>query len=289
MTTIVWNMIAFITFCVILLAGLGVLDPKRKVAKRKIYDSTLKPERKYGWTPDIPDQRDFKFIPVTIILPPKVDLRMFCPPVYEQGSIGSCTANAIAAAMDYERIKKGKGIYSPSRLFIYYNERVMNKTVSTDSGAPIRDGIKSVNSQGVCKELTWPYDITKFAIKPTLQAYNEAKSFESKVYSSVTQDAQNVKQCLASGYPIVFGFTVYQSFESDFVAHTGKMPMPAKTEKSLGGHACLTVGYDDSQKVMIVRNSWGDSWGDGGYFYMPYDYFFSNLTSDFWVIKDVTV
>jgi C1A family cysteine protease len=244
----------------------------------------------YGWKPDLPDQRDFLYkLAVPVAVPPKVDLRQFCPPVYDQGQLGSCTANAIGAAMEFEQIKKKATPFVPSRLFIYYNERSMEGTVNSDSGAMIRDGVKSVNKLGVCKETTWPYIIAKFKTKPVKKAFTEGLKYESKVYSSVGQDMNSVKSCLASGDPIVFGFTVYESFEGPDVAKNGIMPMPAKKEKSLGGHAVLAVGYDDSKKWMIIRNSWSNKWGDKGYFYMPYDYFFSKLTSDFWVIKDVAI
>ena len=246
----------------------------------------------YGWQPDLPDFRDFtyKVVAPTVILPPKVDLRPNCPPVCDQGQLGSCTANAIAGALEYEQIKKKDvNYFLPSRLFVYYNERLMEGTVSSDSGAMIRDGIKSVNKQGACKETTWPYVISKFKTKPTAKSYTEALKYKSIEYSSLPQDMTSVKTCLFNGDIFVFGFTVYDSFESDQTARTGIMTMPTQLEKVLGGHAVEGVGYDDTKKWIICKNSWGPLWGDKGYFYMPYDYFFSKLTSDFWVIKNVMV
>ena len=245
----------------------------------------------YGWSPDLPDHRDLQYKLVTPpTLPPIVDLRKGCPPVYNQGELGSCTANSISAAVEFEQIKeKDPSPFAPSRLFVYYNERLMENTVNSDSGAMIRDGVKSINAQGVCKETTWPYTIAKFKTKPTATAYKEALKYKSLVYSSLPQDEVSVKSCLAAGDIFVFGFTVYSSFESEEVAKTGIVPMPLTTEQILGGHAVAGVGYNDTKKWIIVRNSWGDTWGDKGYFYIPYSYFFSKLTSDFWVIKKVMI
>ena len=138
-----------------------------------------------------------------------------CPPVYDQGQLGSCTGNAIAGAIQFDREKQSlKPDFVPSRLFIYYNERVIEGTVSQDSGAQIRDGIKSVAQQGVPAESDWPYDITKFAQKPPSKAYSDAALDKAVSYKRVVQTLAQLKSCLASGYPFVFGFTVYESFES---------------------------------------------------------------------------
>jgi C1A family cysteine protease len=245
---------------------------------------------KYGWVRDLPDQRDFLYAaPVTDMaaLPPKADLRPECPKtVYDQGQLGSCTANAIAGALEFDRIKEGLPDFTPSRLFIYYNERVMEGTVGTDSGAQIRDGIKSVGSIGAPPETDWPYDIKEFAVKPPAKAFTDAPLDKAVQYQSVAQVLGQMKGCLASGYPFVYGFTVYESFESTQVAQTGNVPMPASSEKVLGGHAVLAVGYDDSSQRFIVRNSWGPGWGMGGYFTVPYAYLTdSHLSDDFWTIR----
>jgi C1A family cysteine protease len=223
--------------------------------------------------------------------PAKVDLRPHCPPVYDQGQLGSCTANAIGGAVQFDREKqKLKPDFVPSRLFIYYNERVIEHTVSTDSGAQIRDGIKSVAKQGVPPETDWPYDIAKFADKPPAKAYTDGLKDRAVSYSRVARNLNQMKGCLASGFPFVLGFTVYDSFESQQVAQTGVMPMPASGESVLGGHAVMAVGYDDSQQRFIVRNSWGTGWGMQGYFTMPYAYLTdSGLSSDFWTIRLIKV
>jgi C1A family cysteine protease len=247
------------------------------------------PNHAYGWVPDLPDQRDFMYAaPVENMaaLPPSVDLRKECPAVYDQGQLGSCTANAIAGALEFDKIKESLPAFVPSRLFIYYNERVMEGTVGTDSGAQIRDGIKSVGTIGAPPETDWPYDIKEFAVKPPPKAYKDAPLAKALQYQRVAQVLAQMKGCLASGFPFVYGFTVYESFESPQVAHTGVVPMPAAGEKVLGGHAVMAVGYDDAAQRFIVRNSWGTGWGMVGYFTVPYAYLTdSHLSDDFWTIR----
>ena len=206
---------------------------------------------RYGWQPDLPDRRDFSYAaPRTVLrkLPVKVDLRPACPPVYDQGNLGSCTANAIGAAFQFGQIKQGIASFMPSRLFIYYNERVIEHSVDADNGAQIRDGIKTVNKQGVCSEDIWKYDVTQFSKKPLAKCYKEALGNQVLSYQRVVRDMNHMKGCLAEGYPFVFGFTVYDSFESDTVAKTGKLDMPKKNEGVQGGHAVLAVGYDETKK-----------------------------------------
>src|SRR5712691_2715928 len=200
----------------------------------------------YGWTPDVPDQRDRVFAAAPVAaLPPSVDLRGQCPPVYDQGQLGSCTANAIGAALQFNQMKQGESSFAPSRLFIYYNERVMEHSVSEDAGAMIRDGIKSVAKLGAPPETPdWPYDIRKFRDKPTAGTYTVAKKYQALLYQRVSQQIDQLKGCLAAGFPFVFGISVYESFESAAVAKSGNVPMPKVSEKNLGGHAILAVGYD---------------------------------------------
>jgi C1A family cysteine protease len=254
---------------------------------------------RYGWTRDLPDQRDHLYAAPTAVLPAlpaAVDLRPGCPPVYDQGQIGSCTANAIAGAHEFDQMKQklaAPSPFIPSRLFIYYNERTIEGTVASDSGAQIRDGIKSIGKQGVCREdPTWPYDGDPFppnnllTQKPSAAAYSEAKTYTAIQYQRVPQVLNQMKGCLASGYPFVFGFTVYDSFESAQVAQTGTVPMPGPGEQVLGGHAVVAMGYDDAQQRFIVRNSWGAGWAVQGYCMMPYLYLTDpNLASDFWTVR----
>jgi len=246
---------------------------------------------RYGWIPDLPDERDHLYsAPRAYLgaLPPFIDLRAQCPAVYDQGMLGSCTANAIGGAIEFDRLKQSLADFVPSRLFIYYNERVIEGTVNLDSGAMIRDGIKSVASQGVCPEPEWPYVIELFAEKPSAMAYKDAESDRAVSYQSLIQDLNQMRGCLASGYPFIFGFTVYESFESPVVAQTGHVPMPGPTERAVGGHAVLAVGYDDESQTFLVRNSWGTGWGMAGFFTMPYTYLIQpGLSDDLWTIRIV--
>jgi C1A family cysteine protease len=268
-------------------ARLALSDPLRKLTLRRasIHGG-------YGWVRDLPDARDFTYGAPLIRfpqgLPPSVDLRAEFQPVYDQEQLGDCTGNAIAGAIEFDQRKQGTPEFTPSRLFIYYNERAIEGTIPQDAGAQIRDGIKSVATIGAPPETDWPYNIAKFAQKPPKQAYVDAKQDLVTTYARVTQDLTQMRGCLATGYPFVFGFTVYQSFESQAVTDTGNVPMPSSTERVIGGHAVVAVGYDDNRRVFFVRNSWGSDWGDKGYCYMPYEYLLSaHLASDFWTIRAV--
>jgi C1A family cysteine protease len=245
----------------------------------------------YGWTPDLPDFRDrhFNIAPeVLASLPASADLRADCPPVYDQGKLGSCTANAIGAALQFDQHKQHEKDFTPARLFIYYCERAMEGTVDTDSGAMIRDGIKCVNHDGAPPETVWSYDIAKFRERPSKNAYQQALLHQALAYQRIARSLNQMKGCLAAGFPFVFGFTVYESFESDQVAKTGTADLPAAGEAALGGHAVLAVGYDDATQRFTCRNSWGNTWGDAGYFTLPYAYLTDRgLASDFWTIRSV--
>jgi C1A family cysteine protease len=251
----------------------------------------VRKQTRYGWRPDTPDIRDHLFaVAPPKALPPSVSLRTQMPPVYDQGQLGSCTANSIGAILQLNQIlQKEPDAATPSRLFIYYNERLMEGTVSEDSGAEIRDGIKSVAQLGAPPEDIWPYDITKFAKKPPAKAYTQAKKHQAVRYARVAQDTLPIQSVLASGYAISFGFTVYSSFETN-VGKDGIVSMPQPSEKVLGGHAVVAVGYKPikNQLYFECRNSWGTTWGDQGYFWMPAAYLTSSsLASDFWVIEQV--
>ncbi len=249
---------------------------------------------RYGWVPDLPDHRDHLYsAPARFAagdLPASMSLRDQCPAeIYDQGRLGSCTANAIGCAHEFGLLKQGLPDFMPSRLFIYYNERAMEGTIESDSGAMIRDGIKSVNKQGVCREDMWQYDIKRFTEQPPPECYTEALTHVVTSYQRVARELNQLKGCLADGHPFVFGFMVYDSFETEEVATTGTVPMPGTDEQALGGHAVLAVGYDDSTERFIVRNSWGEGWGDSGYFTMPYDYLTNRgLASDFWALIEVS-
>jgi C1A family cysteine protease len=268
------------------------------------------PERfgKLGWKPDLPDHRDHIYAVTAAVLqklPPKVDLRTKCPPVYNQGRIGSCTANAIAGAIQFQRRnakKPQKPDFMPSRLFIYYNERAMEGSIGTDAGAQIRDGIKSVVKQGVCPDALWPYDDTPAAsdenpvwaadavpaTKPSAVAYKAAKNYQVISYQRLPRVLNSFRGCLAEGNPFVFGFSVYSSLYGADGMPLSTVPLPGAKDDLIGGHAVLAVGYDDAKQIFIVRNSWGSKAQDKGYFYLPYAYLTdTGLSDDFWTIKAV--
>ena len=240
---------------------------------------------RHGWVPDVPDGRDFLYgaIKPRLRLAPSVDLRVGCSPVEDQGRLGSCTANALAGILEFLDNHIDHVYEDASRLFIYYNERAVQKTVASDSGASLRIGIKTLAKVGCCSETSWPYDIAEFAVKPPVRCYAQAKSHRIVSYHRI-QTVAEMLACLAEGYPFVFGFTVYESFESAATARTGVVQMPAKTERALGGHAVMAVGYDQKSKRFIVRNSWGKTWGQDGYCTMPFAYF-ESLAADFWTVR----
>jgi C1A family cysteine protease len=246
--------------------------------------------KRYGWIPDLPDRRDriFSAPPATIgALPAQVDLRAQCPPVYNQGQLGSCTAQAIAGALQFDQARQAEAdVFTPSRLFIYYNERAIEGTVDRDSGAMLRDGIKSVARQGAPHEALWPYVLGRFRRKPPAAAYKDGARHEAILYQRVRPLLDQLKGCLADGYPFVFGFSVFESFESAAVAKSGQVPLPRPGEAMIGGHAVVAVGYDETRRRFILRNSWGAAWGLAGYFTMPYDYLLDGgLSDDFWTIR----
>ena len=221
-------------------------------------------------------------------LPASIDLRSKFPPCYDQGQLGSCTANAIVGAYQYLTPS-----FMGSRLFQYYNERVIEGDVPYDNGATVSDSVKAVQNYGLCPESEWTYDINKFAVKPTTRCYTDGLKHRAiKVYN-VQQTLSSMKAYLNQGYPFIIGIVVYSSFETNSVAKTGFVPMPPvnRNDYILGGHCVVVVGYNDNLKggVWIVRNSWGTNWGVNGYFYLPYNYLTNpNLCSDNWCIETDT-
>lgn len=243
-------------------------------------------KRKYGWHPDVPDHHDRPFVTklTGAILPRKVDLSAGLVHIYDQGQLGSCTANAIAGAFQFARKKEGLPAWDPSRLFIYFNERDAEGHVPIDSGACLRTGIKSLVKLGVCPESMWPYDISQFTVKPTEACYAEATKDQVLQYRRVAASHYDMKCALTEGHPFVVGIAIFQSFESDPVRATGMIPMPGQDESLLGGHAVLCVGCDDDTRLYRLANSWGPDWGDHGFFHLPYDYM-TTLANDRWVIS----
>jgi C1A family cysteine protease len=258
-----------------------------KPAGKKVIPRTLDDKLNFQWQPDRLDSRDYSYTLSSRANLNKVDLRAFCSPIENQGSLGSCTGQAIAGAIELLN-KRNRKPTDVSRLFIYYYERLLLGTVNYDSGAYIRDGIKATNHYGASLESYWPYDIKKFKHEPITEAKTDALKRKVTRYERVA----NFNGCidaLTNGYPVIMGFHVYSSFMSANVAKTGNMPYPnTKRERLLGGHAVLLVGYDKIKKVFIARNSWGTNWGDKGYFYMPFNVVTNtSMSSDYWIIKSV--
>ena len=244
--------------------------------------------RKYGWHRSQKLSAHPRYeIPahhrIAANLPASVDLTPECPAVYDQGSLGSCTANALAGLFQFLLMKEGKPSFVPSRLMIYWGERAIEGTKDQDAGANGDDGVTFLQTKGVCHESTWPYDPDKFTQMPPKAAWTEATLHKlAEPVSFDNTKVLEVKSCLARGYPIAFGFIAYPDLESESVANTGLLPMPTFKEQPIGGHEVLLVGYDDATKLFKVRNSWGPGWGLHGYFLMPYDYITEpNLASDF--------
>ena len=248
--------------------------------------------RIYKLKPDTEDLRDKVFkstqFKTIAVLPKLIDFRSGCSPVVDQGELGSCTANAIASGLrEYWENLSGK-LTLLSRLWLYWEERNIEGTVNEDSGAYIRDGMKVLQKMGCAPEIDWPYNVMKFTQTPPVKATTNALQFKITEYHRVT-NLTLLKTALAEGYPAVIGINVYESFESDQVAKTGIVPLPKRGEQLLGGHAILAVGYKDDAKikgqgVVICRNSWGENWGDKGYFYLPYSYF-AHYVTDMWTGK----
>jgi C1A family cysteine protease len=245
--------------------------------------SKSKLNRLYGWKPELPGRikhlRSYSLFHDTVPLPSFDDLTPKMPPVYDQGQVGSCVGNGVTAVVHFIQ----PFLPQPSRLFTYYNARIPENDTDQDGGAQICDGVQGVVTYGVIPETEWPYDPTQVTVQPNLQCYTDAKKDLVTNYFALNND-QDIKQCLFAGFPVVFGMTVYESFESDEVASTGIVPMPTSNEQSIGGHCMVIVGYDDANQQWIVRNSWGTSWGQAGYCRIPYGYI-DQFASDFWTVR----
>jgi hypothetical protein len=225
-------------------------------------------------------------------LPPKVDLRPFMTPVEDQGQLSSCVANAVAGAYEYlVKRHRGDDAYDVSRLFIYYNARAKDGDhPGEDGGAIIADAIDSLREKGACSEATWPYEEENVNEQPPDEAYDEASNFLVEDMALVPTTLDAWKHALAEGYPIIFGISLFESFDKH--KKRGFVPMPSTRESSRashGGHAMLCVGYSDPDRVFIVRNSWGTSWGEAGYCFIPYDYLVNPKYNDgdSWIIRQL--
>jgi len=250
---------------------------------------------KFGWLPDVPDRRDIPFNAVFRVpakVPARIDLRENCSPIEQQGNLGSCTAQALVGTLEFLELRESQSDCSSvkkfadlSRLFVYYNEREAMGTVLEDSGAMLRTGIKVLKKLGGCREILWPYKITSFTEKPPANCYREAEKHQVTAYQRLHTLAE-MKACLAMGLPFVFGFAVYEHVMTESVRKSGLIRLPRPSERMIGGHAVMAIGYDDAKKTLLFRNSWGSDWGKSGYGSLPYSYPESReLSDDFWCIQ----
>ena len=246
----------------------------------------------YGCIRDAHDTRDRLFLPPPVKLadyPRRLDWRPHLPPCYNQGAAGTCGPNTMAGAVQFLQGQQGKPLVMPSRLFVYWNTEGIEGTQGTDSGVQIRDLIKATNKFGVCPETEWPYDIAQIPTAPPSQCFSDATQQLLLDYQRVDNTSMGAMVAALNVGPVLGGFTVYDSFESDAVASTGVVPMPSGGEDVQGGHAVLTCGYDLDLGVYIVRNSWDTDWGQDGYFTVPRAYWESRkLASDYWLCRKIT-
>lgn len=273
---------------------------KKGIEKVKQVFITPKKNRVYAYFPDLPDKRDHYYTHdfTLAMLPADVDLSQGMTRVEDQGQLGSCVAHGVTALIEHLDFLKDRRYLNRSRLFLYYEGRVLEGTVEEDSGLYIRDGIKVAVKKGLPRETLWPYIINKFMDTPSIKAYEDAIKHQALEYQRVDQTRLDFLSALAHGYPIVLGFSVYQSFETNEVAKTGIVPMPLMSEYMLGGHCVVACGYDlrhPAGEMVLCKNSWGTSWGtfllskrSRGYFWMPLAYLLDgDLAEDFWIIKTV--
>lgn len=275
--------------------------------------STIEGRRGLGWLPDYPDLRDYtshseavaSLLEKTAVpklgaerTPAKIDLREWCSPVEDQGQIGSCTAQAGVGMLEYfERKLHGKHL-DASRRFLYKVTRSLAR-LEGDSGAFLRSTIGAMTLFGVPPEGYWPYSEAEFDEEPPAFCYAFAQNYQAVKYYRLDPPGTerpellpSIKSHLASQLPAMFGFTVYGSIAE--AGKDGRIPFPARGDKVEGGHAVMAVGYDDTVKIpnrdgetqgaILIRNSWGDGWGEQGYGWLPYEYVLQGLADDWWVL-----
>lgn len=249
--------------------------------------------KRYGWRPSLPDIRDEQFLyrapnHILVALPPVVDPRKapWMVPVRDQKTQGCCTGFSSTSCDWVVRRKLGLPDFEPSPAFTYWGARVYEGTTREDSGAQVREALRDLIWHGACPIGDMPYNDQDWDTPPSDEARVVAGTHKITSYHAVPQQLDQMRACLAEGYPFISGFTVYESFESPEVANTGVVSMPRMFERVLGGHAVMTVGYDDKTQRFLVQNSWSEAWGMAGYFTIPYKYWTNpRLASDFWTVR----
>jgi C1A family cysteine protease len=255
--------------------------------------------RGLGWKPDLPDHRDRRFGKTMALspaseLPVRVEWTSLEKPVDHQGSQGSCVAHSAGAAFEMLRAKDFHGgdpsvTMNASRAFIYYESRELEGTEDQDPGCMIRSAVSVVARQGVPTEESFPYDPAVYDVAPPFPVVEEASQYQVTSYLKLEPtNLEELLNCIADGYPFTIGMSVFESFDTDEVQETGVVPIPEPGEQMLGGHAMLTVGYDQEAKLFLVRNSWGTEWGVNGHCSIPFEYMTNGLyASDFWTLRAI--
>lgn len=231
---------------------------------------------------DNEDWRDYIYMSSQNPLKERVDLRPWCSRVEDQGHLGSCTGQSVAGA--YELLlnkEQPEKFVDLSRLYVYYNARLIEGDTSEDEGAYLRDAVKAVHQYGVCSESIWPYNINHFAMRPTVESYEDGKNRNIRNYYRLL-NVNDTVDALTNDLPVMFSFRVYSAFDNLEFTKNYILDMPGKTEQPIGGHAMVFVGYDLEKRLFLARNSFGADWCMRGYCWIPFQYV-TDEVMDSWV------
>jgi C1A family cysteine protease len=238
-------------------------------------------ERKYNVKPDRVDWRDKYYNFARTPLRDSVDLRPWESDVKQQAQLGSCSSQAVCSAYELLIKRDYPGQFKDlSRLFVYYNAREIERSITEDAGVYVRDAIKAVNRYGVCSDYLWPYEIKNFTKRPSDISYADGRTRMITHYYRLT-NVWDILDALNSNYPVVAGLTVYAGFNG-IGNNNPVLPIPTDSEEELGAHAVLFVGYNFTNRLILARNSFGPEWGDHGHFWIPFEYLQRDLT-DAWI------